>query len=164
MKESIGNAFVFGVFVVFAFLTMLILTFAINYSRASKIKNRLVNYVQTYAENSLASGMDGTDFFEDEEFMIEVDLVLSKAGYRMKDSINRYDTSCPTDSNEIGRDAILMSNYSSNYDYCIYAYPTSRGYFYKIITYMYLDIPIIGEGIKFPISGETRTIYNLGDR
>ena len=38
MKESIGNAFVLGIFITFAFLTMLILMYAINYSRASKIK------------------------------------------------------------------------------------------------------------------------------
>lgn len=163
MKESIGNAFVFGVFIVFAFLTLLILAFAINYTRASKIKNRLVNYVETYAENSLSSNNGDVAFFDNREFLTDVDLLLSKVGYKPKDSINRYQSSCTTDPNKIGN-GMLMSNYSTNYDYCIYAYQTSRGYFYKIVTYMYFDIPIIGAQLKFPISGETRTIYNLGKR
>lgn len=163
MKESIGNAFVFGVFIVFAFLTLLILTFAINYTRASKIKNRLVSYVQTYAENNLSSNSGSNDFFGNEEFLVDVDLLLSKVGYKRKDGINRFENNCTTDPQKIGNGE-LIEIYSTNYDYCIYAYPTSRGYFYKIVIYMYLDIPLIGAQLKFPITGETKTIYSLGDR
>ena len=49
MKESIGNAFVFGFFITFAFLLMLMLSAAINYSRANKIKNKILNNIASVA-------------------------------------------------------------------------------------------------------------------
>lgn len=158
MKESIGNAFVFGAFTIFAFLTLLILNSAINYSRASKIKNRLVSYVETYAENNLTS--QNIDFGNDEDFQKEVNNLLSSVGYRTHNDINYSTDKCP----DLKDGSFSIQKSASPYDYCIYAYQTSRGYFYKIVTYMYFDIPIIGEALKFPISGETRTIYSLGER
>lgn len=154
MKESIGNAFVLGIFITFAFLTMLILMYAINYSRASKIKNSLVNYVQTYAESN-----PNIDFSENEEFTSSVNTLLSDVGYRINNNLNQFSTSCK-DLND-GSSLITLHSY---YDYCIYKYETSRGPFYRIVTYMYFDIPIIGNTLKFPISGETRTIYSLTDK
>ncbi len=162
MKESIGNAFVMGLFVTFTFLTLLILTFAINYSRASKVKNRLVNYVQTYAENSLSNSASSFDFLYNDDFKRDVELVLSKVGYRRKTNLNYYEQNCHDYDNTNG--VITMDTTSTNFDYCIYAFPTSRGYFYRVVTYMYFDIPVIGTTLKFPISGETKTIYDLGDR
>ena len=154
MKESIGNSFVLGIFITFAFLTMLILMYAINYSRASKIKNSLVNYVQTYAESN-----PNIDFSENEEFTSNVNTLLSDVGYRINNNLNQFSTSCK-DLND-GSSLITLHSY---YDYCIYKYETSRGPFYRIVTYMYFDIPIIGNTLKFPISGETRTIYSLTDK
>ena len=154
MKESIGNAFVLGIFITFAFLTMLILMYAINYSRASKIKNSLVNYVQTYAESN-----PNIDFSENEEFTSSVNTLLSDVGYRINNNLNQFSASCK-DLND-GSSLITLHSY---YDYCIYKYETSRGPFYRIVTYMYFDIPIIGNTLKFPISGETRTIYSLTDK
>lgn len=156
MKESIGNAFVFGVFIVFAFLTMLILTYAINYSRASKIKNSLVSYIQTYAENNV----NNWEFYDNPDFQDKVNSLLSSVGYRMNNNLNQFEDNCPVLSDGSKK----IPKQQSPYDYCIYEYQTSRGPFYRVVTYMYFDIPIIGASLKFPISGETRTIYNLGDR
>lgn len=154
MKESIGNAFVLGIFITFAFLTMLILMYAINYTRASKIKNSLVGFVQTYAENN-----PDVDFSDNDDFRVDVNNLLSTVGYRINNNLNQFNNNCK-DLN----DGSYVLNLASPYDYCIYQYNTSRGPFYRVITYMYFDIPIIGVTLKFPLSGETRTIYELSDK
>ena len=155
MKESIGNAFVFGAFILFAFLTIIILTSAISYSRASKIKNRLVNYIELYAENKTKKNGD-EDIFNDSDFQTDINTMLSNVGYRQTGERNCKDL---RDDN-----IKLMDISSSSYDYCIYRYKTDRGYYYRVITYMYFDLPIIGNTLKFPISGSTRVIYNLGEK
>lgn len=160
MKESIGNAFVFGIFTIFAFLTLLILTVSINYSRASKIKDRLLSKVQAYAESSANIKSDGSiDMidFESEDFLYEIEHELASLGYR-RNAGGYSQNNCPN------KEGAIPMNSNSNYKYCIYAYDTSRGYYYGVTTYMYFDIPIIGTTLEFPIYGETRVIYNLGNK
>ena len=160
MKESIGNAYVFGIFITFAFLLMLILTVSINYSRASKIKDRILAKVQAYAEANSEINVDGTFGkidFNDEAFHIEIDRELATLGYRRNNGgYNQND--CPS------RNGAMPMNPHSDYRYCIYSYSTSRGYYYGVTTYMYFDVPVIGTTLEFPIYGETRIIYNLGNK
>lgn len=160
MKESLGNAFVFGIFTIFAFLTLFILTSAINYSRAVKIKDRLLTYVQSYAENYANTNENGfVDIinFDDPEFTDMVDHELSVLGYRRNVNVTNT-TDCPE------REGAIIANTISTYKYCIYAKETSRGYYYGVMTYMYFDIPIIGTTLEFPIYGESKIIYNLGNK
>jgi hypothetical protein len=158
MKESIGNAFIFGIFVTFSFLCLFVLTAAINYSRAVKVKTRLVSLVEDYAESSAARRSDeGIDLidFDDEDFSKMIEEELMRIGYRRNNG-GFNQNSCPS------LDGATLMNKNSAFNYCIYSYPSNRGYYYKVITYMYFDIPIIGQTLKFPISGETKVIYSLG--
>ena len=160
MKESIGNAFVFGFFIFFAFLTLFILTVSINYSRASKIKNRLLAKVQAYAESTSNISADGSiDVidFESEDFIYEVEHELASLGYRRNDG-GYHQNNCDLNGDDQKQKNAKVMNPNSNYKYCIYAYETSRGYYYGVKTYMYFDIPIIGSTLEFPIYGETKVI------
>ena len=165
MKESFGNAFVFGIFSIFAFLTLFILTVSINYSRANKIKDRLLTYVQSYAEDKSEVNSDGSIDkidFDSPEFYESIEHELATLGYRLNNGGYNQNI-CPERKAAQGVNAEVM-NRQSSYKYCIYAYETSRGYYYGVTTYMYFDIPIIGTTLEFPIYGETRTIYNLGTK
>ena len=157
MKESFGNAFVFGAVVLVSFLIVFILNAAINYSRANKVKNRILNYVAFYAElhfdidsagNILPIDITSADLQE------KIDAELSKIGYRMNFG-GWSQNNCPEKGN-----AELL-NPQSNYHYCVYAHPSERGYYYSVTTFMYFDIPIIGTTLELPVSGQTRVIYNL---
>lgn len=167
MKESVGNAFVFGFFAFFAFLTVMILTISINYSRASKIKNRLLEKVEAYAQlistssNSIDETTDRIDF-DSEDFKYEIEHELASLGYRRNEG-GFLQNDCELNGEDEKSQSAIVMNPQSNYKYCIYAYPTSRGYYYGVKTYMYFDIPIIGSLLEFPIYGETKVIYNLGD-
>ena len=124
MKESIGNAFVFGIFITFAFLLMLILTTSINYSRASKIKDRLLSKIQAYAEAKSTTSENGFEKidFDDDDFVMELNSELASLGYRRNEG-GFNQNNCPD------RDGAELMNPNSIYKYCVYAYETSRGYY-----------------------------------
>lgn len=162
MKESMGNAFVLSLIAAFSLLIMLILTYAINYSRANKVKNKILNYIASYAEVNTTVDSSGTlqpiDLTSRTgvELADQIDRELSEIGYR-----GNYggwnQNSCPERNNG------QVLNSHSNYHYCVYAYKSERGYYYGVTTFMYFDIPVIGASLELPVYGETRVIYDLGD-
>ena len=44
--------------------------------------------------------------------------------------------------------------------YCIKELTSDRGKYYRVTTYVSFDFPIIGQITNFPVSGETKVIYN----
>ena len=44
--------------------------------------------------------------------------------------------------------------------YCIQELTSERGKYYRVTTYVSFDFPIIGRITNFPVSGETKVIYN----
>lgn len=162
MKESIGNAFVSGLVIMFLFLIVLILSFAINYSRANKIKNKILNYVANYAElhSTVRDGVIEAIDINDGNLEREIDRELANVGYR-QNYAGSNKNSCTKNKNNQSSDVL---NPNSVYHYCIYSYETERGYYYGVETFMYFDIPVIGRTIEIPVYGETRVIYDLGDR
>lgn len=167
MKESIGNAFVSGLVIMFLFLIVLILTFAINYSRANKIKNKILNYVANYAElNSKVndSGEIEPISITESDLGTKIETELANVGYRRNDGGFNQNRCTKNKGNNYDESTVQVLNPQSSYHYCVYAYETERGYYYGVETFMYLDIPVIGKTIEIPVYGETRVIYNLGDR
>ena len=43
--------------------------------------------------------------------------------------------------------------------YCIYEIDSVRGKYYRVVTYVSFDFPILGQITNFPVSGETKVIY-----
>ena len=153
MKESIGNALVSGIVLFFVSLLLFILVAAINYSRANKIKNRIVNLISSYAELNTTKESDGIDL--DSNLGALIDAELAKVGYRINNG--------GFNNNKCTRSDGIVLNPNSLYHYCVYKHNTKRGYYYGVETFMYFDIPIIGTTLEFPVYGETRIIYNLDD-
>lgn len=164
MKESMGNAFVFGLVLAFAFLMMVILTAAINYSRANKVKNKILHYVSAYAEYNTkvdANGnpepidLNGSDLEE------QINRELSEIGY--KANYGGWSQNDCDDKGVSEKGGITLNSHS-NYHYCVYAFPSERGYYYGVKTFMYFDVPVIGAQLELPVYGETRIIYDLGEK
>lgn len=164
MKESMGNAFVFGLVLTFAFLMMIILTAAINYSRANKVKNKILHYVSAYAEyntkvdangNSEPIDLNGSDLEE------QINRELSEIGY--KANYGGWSQNDCDDKGVSEKGGITLNSHS-NYHYCVYAFPSERGYYYGVKTFMYFDVPVIGAQLELPVYGETRIIYDLGEK
>lgn len=149
MKESINTAIIVGIIITIIGLIELVLFASFAYSRAFKIKSRIV------------------DIIEEEEGYNEtvkdkIDSEVAKIGYRLTEYGNN---SCPTLEDDSEKYELV--NQISNYNYCIYRTKESNedkgiGYYYTVVTYMYFDTPMLS--FSFPIRGQTKTMYNYIDR
>lgn len=146
MKSAIGNAFIVNFIIVFTIIFITLFVGSTSYTKALRIKNRITDIIEEnngYSNNSTAQK--------------EIEDYLAEAGYRISQGNKN---TCG--SREGGTLVYPGQNVTSNYDYCIYKFTNSKGTYYGVKTYMYLDLPIIGDKIKIGVYGETKTIGILG--
>lgn len=141
MKESIANSYIFNIIIIFIGIIIVILIGSLSYSKAFKIKTKMLSIIEKYKG------------YNDNNVRTEIDNYLKTAGY----TVTRTNTSgkCPTVN---GAKAI---NTIKNYDYCIYRFNTVKGPYYRVTVFISFDIPIISSYLRIPMSGETRVIYEL---
>lgn len=144
MRESISNAVLLNIIIVFIIVILILLSTSLSYSKAFKVKNRIVNLIEKY-EGFESGGISQQ----------EIDKELAKIGYRIN----------PNAMNDChikqvgGAYTSKVMNPVSDYSYCVVKYGTPKGPYYSVTTYIYFDIPFIGT-LKFPLTGETRIIYD----
>lgn len=149
MKESIAQAFILNLILFFFVILVLLLFGSINYSKAYKVKNRIITIIEKYGEL-------------DESAKDEIADNMVKAGYQTTTDSN---TKClkfakddpsdnglvyPVDDDASGR----------HYDYCVIKHKSSVGEYYQVVVYMKFEIPVIGGFLEFPVKGETKALYD----
>ena len=149
MKEAIANAGVFNLIIIFVIILLAFFIGSLGYTKAFKVKNRIVDEIEKN---------EGYDAQVQET--IEND--LKEIGYRMNTNSSR--TNCPQEEfNDIKANAI-NTKVNSNYQYCVYKFDicsdkkTERkkcSVHYRVVAYMYFDVPVISSLIKIPVKGET---------
>ena len=156
MREAIGNSFVLNFIITFLFLFMLIFVATLSYTKAFKVKNRIIDTIENYDGNIANNGTLNTNFKD------ELDTKLSEMGYRIsrKNDCNDAKSNRIT-SNENYNNKVTTLNTQSSYRYCIYESDTERGKYYTVVAYIYFEVPLIGAKLEFPIYGETRIFMNL---
>lgn len=160
MREAVGNTFVFGFIIVFVILFIALFATSSAYSKASKVKNTILDIVEKYSDQ-----LDKSNNTLPDQMIKEIDTNLRTVGYRLnKNQQNRCSSKYMSDE---GSGGTLMNQFS-NYHYCIYKHQRvedqkgnlpHRGNYYTVITYMYFDIPLIGQNLEFPVKGQTRTYF-----
>lgn len=154
MKESINTAILVGIVVTIVGLIEMVLFASFAYSRAFKVKGRIVDMIEESV--TFSSGVS-------DDFIANVDSEIGRIGYK----INEYGiNNCPDLNKDEYGDKYKLVNGSSSYNYCIYQTKENNdkgeGYYYTVISYMYFDTPIVS--FKIPIKGQTKTIYNYEGR
>lgn len=141
MRESIGGSFL--LYVVIFFIGVIILFFAsiMSYSKAYRVKNRIINIV----ENSNCN--------ESEQSIIsKIDYDLSEIGYTFTSVGNcSFNNEC-TNFNTI-------SNTGGNFNYCICKLDAPNGgYYFEVMTFTEFEFPIIKDVIRSNVHGESKTM------
>ena len=148
MKEAIGGGWMLGFVSMFIVIFAAYLAISINYTKAFKVKNQVINIIEEhegYTESNVvkAGNTNKDDLASDNSTEGEVYRLLNEIGYA-------YDVdSCP-DSN-----ASLRAG-----GYCIRKICSGLSSYYKVTTFISIEIPLIGVDIKVPIKGETKVIFN----
>lgn len=143
MRQALGNAFIMNVVIVMVIVIILMVISSLSYTKAFKVKNMIVSAIE---ENN---GFNN-------KAQEQIDANLAKMGYRInKNGIQTCDQSdLPSNC--------TPKNNSASYRYCVYSCSTSKGDYYRVTSYMYFDLPIIGDKMEFPVYGETKTFYGAG--
>lgn len=140
MKAATGNTMLMNIMIVFMVVVMALLVTSISYTKAFRIKNRIIDIIEYYNGDFENKGNEITN---------EINTSLSSIGYRLSTS-----RSCKKIDD---KEAIAIN---TNYQVCIYEYNDSnRGKYYRVISYMYFDVPLLGGVLNIPVSGETKLFY-----
>lgn len=160
MRESLGGSLLLNLVIVFAGLVIIFFISILSYSKAYRVKNRIVEIIEKYGayEKIDANGKNA--------ITEELNPDLSAAG---------YETSIPRKCDTI-RTRLVNEKYtgalSSNlnktygYDYCVFEMKSSTnstGKYYVVVTFIHFEIPILGDFLTFPVYGETKILGKTYD-
>ena len=147
MRESIGGTWLFQIVIVFVLLFASYICLSINHSKAFGIKNQIILELQRNGEYN-------------SQTQANIAKLLKASGYRTSGK-------CEAGYEGYDRDAKkLTSTNSSNAVFClkrvelqkIYPeYPVS--YYYKVVVFYQLDLPVLSSVMSFKVLGDTGTIF-----
>ena len=146
MKQSIGNTYLIYFVSIFFVVAITFIVGILNYMKAFRINSGIANALENFeGYNNLSK--------------VEIDRYLNGYGYRIDATGN---ANCPV-KNSLQAISAYNDSTGQNHRYCIYEYnKNSDGYFkYGIITYIYIDLPVINESLAIPIYSETEKIYEF---
>lgn len=134
MKAALGGGFLLNIVIFIVAIVMLLFVGVLAYSKAYRIKDRIIEVV----ENN-----DG--YTDDAITMINEDLKAS--GYMTTSKKNCKKVDGFNNLNE------------TSYNYCIYGpFSANNGVYYKVITYVHFDFPLVGGIVNIPVNGETKIL------
>lgn len=154
MREAIGNTFIVNLLMVFIGVMSALLIGSVSYSKAFKVKNRIVYTIEKYGGWNVKTST-GTNVVQ-----AEIEASLKEIGYPLV-LANSFTGGCPSKS---GASLVYGGSgaRTSTYHYCVYEYNNEKGHYYGVTTFMHFDIPLIGNYLEFPVSGKTKTMYDVG--
>lgn len=158
MKEAIANAGISNLVIIFVIILLTFFIGSLSYSKAFKVKNKIIEEIEKDQEYTKGSSNSTEN---------RVEQWLSNIGYRVNTTNQKNTSTCASKVNGNGGSYGTLINTNGNYQYCVYEFNTCTensdkakcGKYYRVITYMYFDIPIISGFIKIPVNGETM-IFN----
>ena len=151
MRDAIGQVFALQVILAFVLLINGYMAYSVNYTRAFRVKNQIVNIIEQYEGPT-------------DEAMAKIGSYVDGMTYRVPQTLinsfrNRYasnngdgEVSCQDGWCYIAHDVRTTGGDGE-----------MNGTYYSVVTFVNIDIPVInnliGLGDFLSVSGETRTIY-----
>lgn len=150
MNEAIGNALLTKIVVFVSISIMLLFVGTLAYSKAFKSKNAIINSIEKKGSYDKAYA--------------DIEETLGSIGYLLaNDNCSRLGKYV-NDWKDQGW--VLIS--TSDYDYCVYkkcvgtksksGICDERGEYYKVVTFMDINIPIINHFLRSSVVGETKIL------
>ena len=148
MKEAFGGTFMIKLGLVFLILYISFMAAAINYAKAFRMKNQIINIIEHYQYSGTHDPND--------KALIEINNYLSNVDY-----VKAPESTCKNISEN--------TNNSDGYTYidgtCIIhmgmlgSVVGSSTRYYKVVTFISIDINFLNLNFNIPVSGETKVIY-----
>ena len=139
MRDATGGALLINIILTFIVIFIALLSSSINYSKAFKVKDRIIDIIEeerAYNDDAKA----------------KIHSYLKDVGYIIS---TQQTCSCGSDRKCTNLTPTAREN--SGYRYCVYKYTDANQVYYKVVAYMYFDMPIVSDVLKIPVYGETRS-------
>ena len=147
MKESFGGAFMLKLALVFLVIYVSFMAVAINYAKAFRVKNQIINIIEQY---QYTGEKNGTAIDKINEYLVSVPY-----NFGSNDGVKQTCENIAGTGNDytftdrgaciIPKGAIGNFGNSSRY--------------YKVVTFIDIDFNFFNIHMTIPISGETKVIY-----
>lgn len=135
MKAALGGGYLLNIVVAIVSVVMLLFVGVLAYSKAYRIKNRIVEVI----ENNNGYNNDAIAVLNED---------LKNSGYTQTRDTNY----CKGNANK------------TSYKYCVTGpFPADNGEYYKVITYTHFEFPFIGSVLNIPVKGETKILNKKYD-
>lgn len=144
MREAFGGTWLMGIVLLFIVVFSGFLAISINYSKAFKVKNEILNLIEKNEGFSNTSGSYSGNSTEE-----KIQNYLDKIGYASATNFK-----CPEN--------LYGENYAPrDGGYCVAKIDSKDGKssYYKVTTFVKIELPLIWNSFSFPVSGETKVIY-----
>ena len=139
MKEAIGSVPLYNFIIIFIVITFGFLSATLMYYKAFKLNSKIAYSLEEFEGYNSESAK-------------EINRVLGSIGYRTVGTAK-----C---NNRNGMKKINISGVK--YPICIYESGLKDGYFnYGIVTYIYMDVPVVGGTFKIPVYSESERIFKF---
>ena len=159
MNESVGSALLFNLVLVFVIILSGLFIGSLAYTKAFKVKNRIIEEIEKQGEHS---NTPETAYRDAEEEIVSWLNGIDGQGIGYRKNFGKYNYIC--NNYDYGE----LQNINGDYSYCVYQINTcvdstgkdlqrsKCGIYYHVIAFMYFDFPLVEE---FPIAvhGETMT-------
>ena len=154
MNDSLGSSLLLYIVVFIVGIVLLLLVNSLAYSKAFKVKNRIINQISETGTLDVS----------------KIDSDLSTIGYELNSGTDCSKTEYYTSNNCYNADGISYAGCSQNskieiisinptYDYCVYKTTLSdKSYYYSVVTFTHFDLPLVGGFIRNEVSGETKVL------
>ena len=160
MKESFGSTWLFQIVILFILIFSGYIALSINKSKAYSIKDDIINIIERNGYVDLSKTSDP---------------VLVEIADRLKTVSYHTDGKCPQPSKDdptiwIGysRDGNINNN---NAIYCMSKIKVNDGsqdlpemYFYRVLVFYQLDLPVVNQIFSFKVKGDTKMFYNSSEK
>ena len=147
MRDSVGGTFMIYVLLIFLAVYITFVAVAYNYARAFRVKNKVIDIIE---QNEGIADYNNTG-----SVMGDITTYLNQVSYK----VNGIDSSTDACS---GYDYI-----NEERGYCITRIATTSDLegitasYYKVVTFVHLEIPFLNLGFTIPVKGETRRIERI---
>ena len=143
MRDAVGGTFMIKLLLIFLAVYTVFIAIAINYAKAFKVKNKVINIIEQ------SEGVDYNDV-SDASVIGQINTYMNDIHYGINTS--SVEKKC------IGYDYI-----NTERGYCISKvenYDSSASY-YRVTTFETISVPIVRLEFTVPIKGETRKIERI---
>lgn len=142
MRESFGGAFMIKLILVFIVIYISFMAVAINYAKAFRVKNNVINILEQ-SQFELGDSIDSID-----NYLGTVSYIVNNSS-----SVSSHCNGVAFGNTDKAKNTVLTAR-----GVCIEKMGDGNKHYYKVTSYISINFPFFDISMTLPISGETKMI------